>query len=149
MPKGVVAASRRSARQFMLASAGYTVDSKAADKPFSSTMSAPASSVNPNCLESQATRQQRAKAVKSQITMQEVLESAVGSAISKAALHNIVQQPGSVSVWLLPCLFQLCLMCAAFVLLLSHFVASQPCTLTTKDCYKYTFNTLTGTAKRH
>ena len=43
-------------------------------------------------------------------------------------------------VWLLPCLFQLCLMCAAFVLPLSHFVASQPCTLTITDCYKHTFN---------
>ena len=63
MPKGVVAASRRSARQFMLASAGHTIDSKAADKPFSSTMSAPASSVSPNCFESQDTRQQGANAV--------------------------------------------------------------------------------------
>ncbi len=61
--KGVVAASRRSDRQFQLAYAGSTVDSKAADKLFSSTMSTPASSVNPNCLDSQDTRQQGAKAV--------------------------------------------------------------------------------------
>ena len=61
--KGVVAASRRSDRQFKLASAGYTVDSEAADKLFSSTLSTPASSVNPNCLDSQDTHQQGAKAV--------------------------------------------------------------------------------------
>ena len=38
-----------------LASAGYTVHSKAADKLFSSTMSTPAASANPNCLDSQDT----------------------------------------------------------------------------------------------
>ena len=61
--KGVVAASRRSDLQLQLASAGYTVDSKAADKLFSSsTVSTSASSVKPSCLNSQDTRQQGAKA---------------------------------------------------------------------------------------
>ena len=57
-------------------------------------------------------------------------------------LHSTILY-SSFSVWLLPRQFQLCLICAAFVLLLSHFVASHLCEMTAWDCYRCTVNMLT------
>ena len=84
--KGAVAPSRHSARQ--IAPADYTVDSEAADKLFSSIMSAPPSSAKP--LKTLA--KTSAKEPTPELTIAEVLQSQGGSAITKDTFQKIVEQ---------------------------------------------------------